>query len=1743
MKSKLYKILSLTNALLISLIFTSFLNAQELTEILDENDTTYFLIRDKVATYLDTVQSNGQGINGGSDSIIEDGFVANFHRFNQYYANRVDENGSIKTASAKMIEALDYQIDFGCDSYGEAEWQNVGQIIDNTVQERGPNYGRIDGISIRPSNSDIIVVGGANGGIWRTEDGGANWENVTDQNGLSVAGVREFVRHPDDEDIIIAITKNHFTTFGKFEREEIGIGILVSFDDGQTWEQTSYTNGYNKHTELYSIAIDPNSTILNTTIYVGTPRTIDKYSGSINGITTQPWERDWHVEPTYISGFRPRNGFVNFHDMIVDDSGIFWYCNALGVYKYYNGFHTKINNFPIEAGDYSPDLSNLPKPCNPAGVFNNPGYYNAKLAKNMLGQIFAYVVLYPIDQNCKSTSKELSYFFRTSDGGVSWSGSKFTEEHRLGNLENYFAVSHYDSLTIYLESYRGPNKDDFRRVIKTTDFGQTFDYNENASYYHEDIRNITYFGRTSDGTNDIVYIGTDGGIMKTEDGTNWQDITGNGILCGNYYGVGISEHLDGIKYVGGQDGSYRVYDRDIVYTTRINGDNGDVGIAYVEMDPVVYQQTQSAIGKRINQSGPGQIAQNSPPGGFPIVFNLSVNNRFSYPPIFINPQNQRQKFVPIFGGVQLIEISETTGSEVKHDLIQDLSVHANGRASCVAMSESNQDVIFYGVNHYNGDLIGELMKATRINGDNDNWSVVKISGATSFPLLPVSGVAVSPTNIDHIWVTFSGYASDPNETKRRVFKTTNGGISWTNISGCLPDVAVNKIMYHNTGKDGLVIGTDYGVYYTDNDMMEGTDQMWSMYGEGTPRCMISDVEIRNCDNKVVVSTHGRGIWEADLPERILITDISGNETWDEDRLIDNTVRILSGATLNITNAEIRIAKDANIIVSPGAQLTLNGAMLTNQCSSLWGGIVVRGVANQSQSSGMQGVLQSTNSTIENARIGIYAGDDDLNFTGGIVNCTNTTFRNNKRSVAYMKYRNFNPSNPAITWENQGTFTDCDFLQDDVLPNGEKFSAFVTMWAVDNVKFYGNSFFNDVASIDQLNDLGYGIKAKDASFKLNGCTGTCPLEDPCCDLNPNVFTNLKYGVWFSQAFGNRAPYIAGNRFENCYKGVQIAGGVNAFIVNNEFEIGYLPPGITATKRAYGIFLDQTNAFIVEQNTVTASIDQNQQQTYGILVRNSLVEKSKVNDRIYNNTLVGLTHGNLADGNNAEQYDDATNRFPQGLRYLCNDHQSSGNFDIHIENGYGIQREQLAINALGQLLPAGNTFTPSISDFNIFNTAVNNVDYYHGLASNEIPSSVSSSSVTNIPNNDQSSECFDYFEFEEENPGGPEKNLTEIKNELDDFILTRDSTKTVIQTELVKNTTLNLASRVANPSAYNKTLEQDLLSVSPFLTQEVAELLIVNSQFPSSDLIDILSANPELLRIDTVIQLIISAVTPSISEQAQLTQAKQSISLRGELESVVLAADAIADDIRHKYLRSLSETQQDQSTINYNPTIDSVLQSYTSLDLSYYVLEQSFESPLQTSIPIEFVNIENSLEAGSAVLIEYEHLEDLYDLTIDIHQDNREIHQMDSLEVIDLVSLTIVDDLSSQKAKGILEFFYNYSFDNPTTMQSLSVSPDNTSEQVDNERTSLIEKRLRTSAITISPNPASQQIRIQYENVSKYGNHGKIIILDTYGQIKRQFDISTDNQSFSVDISTWPSGVYYCRHYSSKEQFQTKAFIKQ
>jgi hypothetical protein len=72
-------------------------------------------------------------------------------------------------------------------------------------------------------------------------------------------------------------------------------------------------------------------------------------------------------------------------------------------------------------------------------------------------------------------------------------------------------------------------------------------------------------------------------------------------------------------------------------------------------------------------------------------------------------------------------------------------------------------------------------------------------------------LCVSATDANTIYASMSNYTSG-----NKVYKSTNGGSTWTNISGTLPNLPANCILYQKGSPEGLYVGMDAGVYYRDN---------------------------------------------------------------------------------------------------------------------------------------------------------------------------------------------------------------------------------------------------------------------------------------------------------------------------------------------------------------------------------------------------------------------------------------------------------------------------------------------------------------------------------------------------------------------------------------------------------------------------------------------------------------------------------------------------------------------------------------------------------------------------------------------------------------------------------------------------------------------------------------------------------------------------------------------------------------
>ncbi|MDP9263854.1 MAG: hypothetical protein M3O85_05985 [Acidobacteriota bacterium] len=140
----------------------------------------------------------------------------------------------------------------------------------------------------------------------------------------------------------------------------------------------------------------------------------------------------------------------------------------------------------------------------------------------------------------------------------------------------------------------------------------------------------------------------------------------------------------------------------------------------------------------------------------------------------------------------------------------------------------------------------------------------------------VSSIAIDTTDStgQTAYITIMGFTGGGGH----VFKTTNAGVGWTDISAGLPDAPADSVVIDPIDHTIVYVGTDVGVFATNDN---GAN--WSEFGSGLPN--VATVALRTFNSggtkKLRVGTHGRGVWETDLANgsSITVTAPNGGESW------------------------------------------------------------------------------------------------------------------------------------------------------------------------------------------------------------------------------------------------------------------------------------------------------------------------------------------------------------------------------------------------------------------------------------------------------------------------------------------------------------------------------------------------------------------------------------------------------------------------------------------------------------------------------------------------------------------------------------------------------------------------------------------------------------------------------------------------------------------------------------------------
>jgi sugar lactone lactonase YvrE len=133
------------------------------------------------------------------------------------------------------------------------------------------------------------------------------------------------------------------------------------------------------------------------------------------------------------------------------------------------------------------------------------------------------------------------------------------------------------------------------------------------------------------------------------------------------------------------------------------------------------------------------------------------------------------------------------------------------------------------------------------------WHQVSTAG---LPNRYIAGVTVDPTHPNHVYAVFNGYSRRwiPGGGVGHVFESWNGGASWTDISGNLPDVASDALVLAH---GHLALVTDSGAFTATAG--QGAATTWSNLGTGLPNASGNDITV-GPGGYLYVGTHGRGIW-------------------------------------------------------------------------------------------------------------------------------------------------------------------------------------------------------------------------------------------------------------------------------------------------------------------------------------------------------------------------------------------------------------------------------------------------------------------------------------------------------------------------------------------------------------------------------------------------------------------------------------------------------------------------------------------------------------------------------------------------------------------------------------------------------------------------------------------------------------------------------------------------------------------
>jgi hypothetical protein len=811
-----------------------------------------------------------------------------FYDQRAYPSGHIPENGRGK-ALAQMDGMIQQEIQMGLRSATVAagiipfpgsttNWLFIGpRPINQTFGGNGGSptaSGRVTSLAIDPSDAtgNTVYLGAAEGGVWKTTDGGVNWAtNFDSQPSLSIGAVAAAPSSPTT--VYVGTGEDNFAGDNFY-----GAGVIKSTDGGTTWTQIGGNGG-----TITGVA--------GITSFTGPFAT--KLGGAFIGpLSVNPLDANTVLAGARIfssagSGIYCSNdGGINWSLKVAGPAGTsVVYANSTNAFAAIGALGGDTTN-----GIYISTNANLPcasqtwtkLTINVTGlVTTNFGRITLAIAPSTTGALNTTTIYAAIADSSSPSgvSNDLLAILKSTDGGTTWTrpNSTTTPNFCAGQCWYDVAIAVHPTNANFVVVGGSAFTNNSSTLFRSTDGGTTwtsggaddFTIGSTSVRPHVDTHALAF---AANGAKPRLYTGDDGGGWRTDDSTVtphvlWVDLNNTLGLTQFYPGMGVHPSDQNIIYGGNQDNGTPKYSGTLDWNDMgVCGDGG-----YFAIDPNVPSTVYASCQRySINRS----LKNGDVISGFPSFSDITtginqVDRGQFIPPLVIDSSLSNRLY---FGTCRIWQTMDRgdTWTAISADLsagnVGDCSVAGPGNVSTIDVLHNDSNIVVAATT--NGRVWRTLNAGL---GASATWSDITGTGlSTRFITSTKTKRGDSTGNI--LYATFSGFSGNNGsfaDNLGHVFKTTNGGVVWSDISGNLPNIPVNAIVVdHNTTPvfDALYVGTDIGVFKCADPEAPIPCTSWTVVGAGLPRVPVPSLEERRESRNLLAGTHGRGAWNFQLTE-------------------------------------------------------------------------------------------------------------------------------------------------------------------------------------------------------------------------------------------------------------------------------------------------------------------------------------------------------------------------------------------------------------------------------------------------------------------------------------------------------------------------------------------------------------------------------------------------------------------------------------------------------------------------------------------------------------------------------------------------------------------------------------------------------------------------------------------------------------------------------------------------------------